>query len=861
MLLLFFACSSPSPGALDLSAPLSPTEARAGVITDASALFGGVSAEGALGDLKIYNSQAQFIIQRPRDGGYYMTYGGGLLDADVIRAPGEPGRDLVDEASPMVGLGRVLDATEVQVIADGSEGGPAMVLARGGGAPFKLITGALESDDLIPDREVDIETLYVLRPDSPLLEVHTRATWADRATVALYGDLYLLGLEVADLWLPGRGLEGDTPSTYTHMAAMGWKNEVAFSVFPEADAFTYSPLAEILAEAAPVLAPLQGTAELASGDVIEWTTYVGVSRDPAALVSAWQRATGQTVETYAGLVSAGDTPVAGARVHLLDAEQRPVGIAFTDADGRFLATLPPGEAQTAVATGRGHAITVDLPDGAGWYGPYANEAANAVALASYAGGAPGAPFAEGYGVSEPVPVGQDMALSLVEPGYIDIEISDMKPSVLRVGFTSADPSSASALLVPERPKGLAAFGAVRDGEARVPVEPGTYEVVLHRGARWEAASQTVTVASGEAVEVRASLSPAYTVEDAWTIDPHSHAAPSSDGKLPMEDRLIMSAAHGVDLHVGTDHDHVADYRPLLAPLGLDAVLGSVVADEVSPVLRGHHNAWPLETAPDQPNNGALPWWDGVESTTALHAAIRAMAGAPLVQVNHPDGSNGMFSFAEYNPETGTVGDGGRWGDSFDAVEVLNDGSYSDYLPYYLDLVNRGYTPTPVGVSDSHSHRENIGISFTFLHHDPGAEPTNDALKTAVRARGTVVSKGPYILATVHGAWAPGADLVGAATLEVTVYAPTWMPVDTLTLYRDGEIDQTATLTRGDADAGQASFSLDPDADAVYVLIASGSAPMTLAYPGERAWAMTSAIRLDVEGDGWTAPLPPLQVND
>lgn len=861
MLLLFFACHSPASSPLDLTEPLSAAEARAGVVTDAAALPGGVSAEGQPGDIKIYNSRVQFIIQSARAGDYYMTYGGGLLDADVIRADDEPGRDLVDEASPMVGIGRVLDATDVTVISDGSMGGPAMVLARGGGAPFKLLTGALENEDLVPDRDVAIETLYTLLPDSDLLQIHTRATWSDRDTTALYGDLYLVGLEVGDLWLPGRGLDGDTPSTYSHMAVLGKKNEVVLSVFPETGAFAYSPLAEVLSEAAPVLAPLQGTAELADGDTLDWTTYVGVGRDPAALVSAWEAATGQATEPLGGLVTAGGAPVAGARVHLLDADEAPVGVAFTDADGRFSAELPPGVAVSAVATGRGQAIVDDLPPGAGWYGPYAAEGANALTLASYDGQAPATPFAEGQGVSEPVPAGQDMALTLSEPGYLNIKTLDGLPAVLRVAFTSADTSTASAELVPDRPKGLMSYGFVRDGQVTVPVEPGTYEVVVHRGARWEAWDQTVTVAAGETVEVAADLSPAYTLERVWTIDPHSHAAPSSDGKLPMEDRLIATAAHGLDLHVGTDHDHVADYRPLLAPLGLDGVLGSVVADEVSPVLRGHHNAWPLEAAPDRPNNGAPAWWDGVESTTALYEAIRAMAGDPLIQVNHPVGSSGMFTLAEYNPEYGTVGDGGRWTADFDAMEVLNAGDHEEYFPSYLDLVSRGYTPTPVGVSDSHSPREDVGIEFTFLRHDPGLEPTNDALKAAVRARGTVVSGGPFILATVDGEWAPGRDLTGPQTVDVVVYAPTWMPVDTLTLYRDNAVEQTVALTRGEQDAGQASLELDPDADAAYVIVVSGDAPMTLAYPGARAWAMASAIRIDLDGDGWEAPLPPLVVDE
>ena len=144
-------------------------------------------------------------------------------------------------------------------------------------------------------------------------------------------------------------------------------------------------------------------------------------------------------------------------------DPRLAGDTITDAEGRFLATLPPGEAVSAVATGRGHGITVDLPAGAGWYEPYASAEANAITLASYDGGAPAAAFAEGYGVSEAVSAGQDMALSLTEPGYLDIKVSDGMPAVLRVGFTGADPSSASSVLVPGRPKGLAAFGVVRDG--------------------------------------------------------------------------------------------------------------------------------------------------------------------------------------------------------------------------------------------------------------------------------------------------------------------------------------------------------------------------------------------------------------
>ncbi len=864
-LLLLIAChrdkeDSALP-ALDLTEVLGAGEARAGVVTDEAALLGGVSAEGRLGDLKLYNSEVQFIIQDVRESAYYISYGGGLLDADVIRGPDEPGRDLVDEYAPMVGLGRILVADSVRVEADGSDGGPAIIVTEGSGGPFTLITGALESPELVPDREVRIETRYVLEPGSPLLQVTTTATWEDRETTAILADLFLLGLEVSDVWIAGRGLEGETPDTFSAMSALAWKNEVAFSVFPDGDAFVSSPLTDVLSEAAPVLAPVQGTVTLNSGDTTSWTTWVGVGRDPAALATAWAERTGLDTEALGGQVSAGDVPVAGARVHLLDVDGLPIGQAWTDEDGRWSATAPPGEVVEVIASGRGHAIHTDLPEGAGWYGPYAAETPRALSLASIQDGAPAAPFAEGYGISDAAPAGEDVALSLSEPGWLTISTGDGLPAVARVAFAASDAVGNLDALIPGRPDGLSALVFLRDGEATIPLEPGEVEVTVHRGLRWELDQQTLTVGAGETVPLTATLTEAYAPEDVWVCDPHSHASPSGDGGISMEDRLVVTAAHGVDLHFGTDHDHIADYRPLLAPLGLDGVLGSVVANEVSPVLRGHFNAWPLEVAPDAINQGAVLWWEGVESTESLFTAIRAMADDLILSANHPTGSSGLFGHAEYNLESGSIGETDRWSERFDAMEVLNDGAYDEYLPYYLDLVNRGYTPLPVGVSDSHNHRSGMGHSVTFLHHAPGAEPTHEALLAAAKAGAAVVSRGPYIQASVAGQPAPGQLFIGAQTLDVTVWAPSWIALDTLSLLRDGVVIETVALEGSAAERGSASFSLAPEADASYVLIASGGASMAPAYAGETPWAMAAAVRIDLDGDGWDAPLPPLVVGD
>ena len=125
---------------------------------------------------------------------------------------------------------------------------------------------------------------------------------------------------------------------------------------------------------------------------------------------------------------------------------------------------------------------------------------------------------------------------------------------------------------------------------------------------------------------------------------------------------------------------------------------------------------------------------------------------------------------------------------------------------------------------------------------------------------TVVSRGPYIEATVDGDWAPGQTYQGAQTLAVSVWAPSWIPVDTLELLQNGEVIETVTLTGEAPTWGEHSFTLNPDADAVYEVIASNSRSMSDGpWAGKTPWAMTAAIRVDIDGDGWEAPSPPLTI--
>ena len=211
--LFMLACHGEQPAEpLDVSIRLGEGEVRAGQIRSPKALFGGISAEGQVGDWKIYNSKAQFIVQGIRPGHFYVDQGGGVVDADIVRPEGQPGGDIVDEWMAMVGFGRLLDPLDIRVLSDGSDGKSAVLQVVGRESPMELITGAAESDALIPDTGLEMVTTYELAPDSPLLKVTTEITSPNQALSVNVGDVLLASMDVAALWEQGEGYSAPNSS-------------------------------------------------------------------------------------------------------------------------------------------------------------------------------------------------------------------------------------------------------------------------------------------------------------------------------------------------------------------------------------------------------------------------------------------------------------------------------------------------------------------------------------------------------------------------------------------------------------------------------------------------------------------------
>ncbi len=797
----------------DLTEALGVDEARAGQLGegDGVAFIGGTSGEAGPGDFLLYNDRARFVIRGLHQGHWYVGEPGSLIDLDIVRPEGQADRDGLDELLTMASFGRLFVAEEMEVINDGRDGRAAVVKAYGHDAAIPYIEGVLEVPGIFEPNGVAITQTFTLEPGSPALKVTTTVdnTTSKDLTLDVL-DAGMTDLASHATFTPGAGFDGEAPDGDRPMMAMvSHMNDQAWAIYLE-DADMPDGLAG-MGESFDMLLSQSGQLRIDEGQRSSVTRLLAVGRDLASLEAHRRELRGLPTGRVQGVVreAGSGEPVAGARVFLTDADGDALTMAVTDAVGFYSIDHDPGEAWLVVV-GDGSNEWMELPGGPGAYGPYAAAEANDRALLAYSDpeAADVAPVADGHGRSEPVAITLDEGdsaeqdLELPQRAWLEIssadEDGDPLPAVAYIFFTDGiDPQPADARLGEHRPRaGARKVAWIVDGSVTVPVPPGDYSIIAHRGFEFELATATdIEATAGQTTSVSLELDRSVDTTGWVSIDPHSHASPSLDGGCTMEARLVTAVANGLDVHVATDHDHIADFRPLLEPLGLDGLLVSVPGDEISPTVRGHHNIYPAEPDPTLPNGGAPRWWETMLTTSELHALWKERAGeGGILQVNHGRESSGMFTSAEYDPESGEAGDPEFFGDAFDAMEILNSTGFGDaelLREDWCSLLDQGLRPVAVAVSDAHGRLSGVGFPRTYVRSDADPPSQDDVvdLTAAIKAGSAVLSGGPLLEleASASGSTAiVGESLdADAATLAVRVQAPSWIPVETVTLYGPG----------------------------------------------------------------------------
>ncbi len=409
------------------------------------------------------------------------------------------------------------------------------------------------------------------------------------------------------------------------------------------------------------------------------------------------------------------------------------------------------------------------------------------------------------------------------------------------------------------------------GRGRVALAPGRYAVTVTRGPGWTAHTTTLTVTPDGTARVEATLH--RVVPDGWTAaDLHLHMEMSPDSTVSLPARVGALACNGVEFAIATDHNRVTDLAATVRAAGLDNWLTILPGAEVTSAgtrLWGHFNAFPLVPADDATSpEAATPPYYGV-APQALFQGVRAM-GATVLQVNHPRMAPriGYFDLAGFDPATGSAGS--AFAEGFDAVEVFNGLWLESPAQVRTDLVDlvalgrRGVRVTATGNSDSHRVLfQEAGWPVTWVQTAPTPRETLGArVLSTLRAGMTAVSSGPFVQLTVNDT-PPGGTVRPASgrsvTARVRVFAPAWVSVDRVELWRDDATVQTLPITAPPTDGlrweGTVDIPVSQDAAVLAWVVGDAPLPDVLPLRAARAIGFTTPVWVDADGDG-RVRLPP-----
>ncbi len=859
--------------------------ASATKITDAKQLIGGPAAQGRVGDYLLANSHVRFIIQGPDRHTGPCPWGGNIIDADIVRPDGEAGQDNVGEYCLLFNIGRTILAEHLEILADGKDGGPAIVAATGPDTLLDFINLPSMVKENLPsigniafDPETDLPLTFtryfILAPDSRVIRVVTaiRNDGDAPAHIAL-GELIDSGGNVQFFnpasTLKGFGYKGMSAEKLDFLAFKGERSSHLYGP-PTIDGNPGAAYLGVAGVAGIVMGKDAGLAMLTA------------SPDKAKAHPATVTIEPGKVTTRSHLVSVGDGDLASITAPLWRARGVELGqvrgLARDEAGAPIVGvdisvTDPAGAAHTQVRSDEKGKFTVDLPEGTFFFSAFD----------------PGRSMLE-EGKAK-VAAGQTVeGVEVVfgPTGYIEVSVQgqDGKPVPARVTTYCASACAHRGQHIhldvardrlPDNVADITFVGV--DGKAVIAVVPGPYKVVVTRGPTWslfpadahKTGGAPITVKAGATAKVDAKIAKVIDTAGWLSGDLHVHAINSPDSPVPNLERVGTFLAEGVDVLVSTDHDVITDFGPYVKMAKAEGLLATIAGVELTTFDYGHFNAFPLKYDAKDIIGGAFDWAGGAGPSLhpqQIRDGLAGLGDKPVIQVNHPGG--GYFgaikvdiasgaTYADpkqFRIETGPAdpktGDTGLFVDNFTALEIYNGFSTSKFnsvANWWFAMLSRGVLWTATAVSDTHNWQSSpSGGPRTWVHVGAGKDtiaPFDEAhFAKAVNAMAAFGSNGPFVEVTASNDAKEEASLGQTLAVDkgakvrfkVTVQAPSWMAIDQVEVHR--------TPTQTAPPAGQSNSKL-PAPLKVYTLDGSNKKLID----GKR-WQATIEVIDTVTADGY-----------
>lgn len=762
---------------------VAPGNAMAGVITDLSETLVGLNPDpavgegektalGAIGDIKLMNNKAAFIIQRTDWRDSYFSFGGNLLDAVAIQNCQQAGPEQFQELQMLVGkldianltssFLRAVRAESIQIVSDGSAGGPAIVRVHGTEDIFYTVELNLMfliltlGEEYIgpPPFNFDVTIDYILQPDSHVLQIemtvrNTQSTSVDilDGVAMFFGDTTPVQFPYAEvIGVQGFGVQFGVPWMVASRGDGAWA-----VAMPNANMGGVN-ISGLTAALDTNLVPIGGGAP--------------IPLDPAGGAA--------DSHTFTRYFSVGPTDQDSGIEELYPLLQPNVLPGLT-----LIPEHLQGEAYD-LFTGNpleGAAVTVQSQNGDGdWVfidgfvtgadGKFSGNYANYTgfpyrAVASVSGKLSPAPVDLTPGVTSTV------AFAFMPGGNFSYEVRDAAGQLL------------PAKIILWQGGQLMYRFHTGTGTGVENVAPGIYDVSVTRGTEYSTYQTTASVPGNNTYYLNATLTHTVDTSGYLSVDGHIHSGRSPDNYISVEERVITCAAEGLEIPVATDHEFAGGWQWAVNKLALNKWVHNIAGEEVTAPLPGHTNIYPIPDRFDINARGGYVRWDvgtpaGWPMDIAQIFAAERARGAGIVQVNHP--RDGVFFSVNWNPVTGqpdlqspaTIGlppTASLWSWNFDAMELQNgnqnpfknttgsdmDARRSGTFEDWMSFLNMGHRVTAMGNSDAHNY-EMPGYPRNFFKSptDSTLNFTESYLVQSILAGRVVVSTGAFARVKVNG---------------------------------------------------------------------------------------------------------------